>query len=497
MRTIVEVSHRQYIVNGYIAAVWVAVVVGLVATWHVPARDDLAALVAFVALTIVARAWKLNLYRRGHTAIYPAIVVAGALHLGPTAGVLLGIVAGLIHWPWKSHPRQYLFDAGQIALAAMVIARLPLATGPWAALPRGADLLVHGLIVGAFTYLLNWGLVVTVMALDEWASPLGIWQERCAWLAPHYVVYGCLAVGMDRAATHLGLAGIVVFALPLFMMRLVTQQYLDRTRDGVEQLRAAHHELSTTHAELSAAHEELAQNHAALERAYGATRLAFSGMLQARDDETDGHSERVASLAVALGRGVGLAPDALAALEMGAQLHDIGKVGVADAILHKPGSLTPEEWVEMRRHPVLGGDLVAQIPFLNPALPVIRHHHERWDGTGYPDGLRGEDIPLAARIFAVADVYDALVSDRPYRRGMAPAEAIAIIEGDIGTHFDPAIVGLFLDLVDRGELGRVCAMPFPETSNLSNVAHRRRASDWAPSEREPVVDRLRVVPARS
>jgi HD-GYP domain-containing protein (c-di-GMP phosphodiesterase class II) len=311
------------------------------------------------------------------------------------------------------------------------------------------------------------------------------------------VILGILAVGMVEAARQYGVTGVLIYALPAFMMRLVTQQYIQHTSESVEKLRAAHEELEMAHEDLRAAHGELAQNHEALERAYGATRTAFSGMLRARDDETDGHSERVTSIAFAIGQELGLAPDALAALEMGAQLHDIGKVGVADAILFKPGKLTPEEWAEMRRHPVIGAELIAQIPFLHVALPVVRHHHERWDGTGYPDGLKGEDIPLAARIFAVADVYDALVSDRPYRLGMPPSEALAIIERDADTHFDREVVEVFLSLIRRGDLGNVPGLPHSDVTTAGNLAHRRRASDWIPSGRATGAEQIRMVPART
>ncbi len=262
----------------------------------------------------------------------------------------------------------------------------------------------------------------------------------------------------------LGLVGMLIFALPLFMMRLVIKQFMEHTRDHVQQL----HE----------AHEELGKKHTALEHSYDATRTAITGMLRARDDETEGHSERVIALALALGKAVGLTPPELAALEIGAQLHDIGKVGVADAILHKPGPLTPEEWTEMRRHPLIGDELIRAIPFLVAALPVVRHHHERWDGSGYPDGLKGKEIPLSARIFALVDVYDALVSDRPYRRAMSHEAALAEIAKSSGSHFDPECVDIFMHLASDWA-PRQAEIPLPlDEVGANALALRRRATDW-------------------
>ncbi|MCP2014276.1 diguanylate cyclase [Deinococcus sp. HSC-46F16] len=176
--------------------------------------------------------------------------------------------------------------------------------------------------------------------------------------------------------------------------------------------------------------------------------------VELRDFETQGHTERVTHLALTFGEGLGLPPERLLGLRQGAALHDIGKLGVPDAVLLKPGRLTPEERLLIETHAPRGAELAARIPFLHPeARGVIRSHHERWDGTGYPDGLRGEGVPLLARIFALCDVYDALTSDRPYRAALPPEEALAILEAGRGTQFDPALVGRFVALQRTGRFG--------------------------------------------
>ncbi|HLO31624.1 MAG TPA: HD domain-containing phosphohydrolase [Anaerolineales bacterium] len=185
--------------------------------------------------------------------------------------------------------------------------------------------------------------------------------------------------------------------------------------------------------ELEAAYEEL-------EVTYDRTLTALMSALDARDRETEGHSTRVSRLTCLLGEEIGLSGHQLKALERGALLHDIGKIGISDTILHKPGKLTEEEWKIMRIHPAIGARIVEGIPFLQDTLPVIRYHHERWDGSGYPAGLKDSEIPIQARIFAVADVFDALTSKRSYRNRSSPEEAIQYIKEQSGILFDPLIV---------------------------------------------------------
>ena len=177
--------------------------------------------------------------------------------------------------------------------------------------------------------------------------------------------------------------------------------------------------------------------------AYDKTIESWSQALCLRDQETEDHTRRVTAMAVKLARRLNL-PDAdLVHIKRGSILHDIGKVAIPDSILFKPGPLTEEEWVVMRRHPVIAAEIMKPIAYLAPALPIPRAHHEKWDGSGYPDGLAGVDIPLSARIFAFADVYDALTSDRPYRHAWGQAEALAYIAGQSGRHFDPSITPVF------------------------------------------------------
>ncbi len=186
-----------------------------------------------------------------------------------------------------------------------------------------------------------------------------------------------------------------------------------------------------------------------LRESYMATVRALSNAVEARDAYTGKHAERVAAYGLAIADALGLPLSNTREIEFGFLLHDIGKVAIADAILYKPESLTEKERAVMEQHPVIGAEIVRGIAFLGEASDVVRYHHERWDGTGYPDGLAGEDIPLAARVFAVADVLDALTSDRPYRPASELSVARQTIVKQAGTHFDPGVIEAFRSIPDE------------------------------------------------
>jgi response regulator RpfG family c-di-GMP phosphodiesterase len=181
-----------------------------------------------------------------------------------------------------------------------------------------------------------------------------------------------------------------------------------------------------------------------LQETYQATLEALGSALATREVGTELHSRRVHAYALALARAHGLLEAELDALGRGVLLHDIGKIGIADAILLKPGALSPAEWAVMRSHPEIGRQILDRIPFLRDAIPVVLHHHERWDGTGYPQGLAGSAIPLGARIFAIADAFDAMTFDRPYSTAISLEAARERIRAAAGTHFDPDVVATFL-----------------------------------------------------
>jgi putative nucleotidyltransferase with HDIG domain len=200
------------------------------------------------------------------------------------------------------------------------------------------------------------------------------------------------------------------------------------------------HTISTN----TALYKDLQISNRELQESYETTLEGWSRALDLRDKETEGHTKRVTELTLCIAKAMGFTQEQLVQVRRGALLHDIGKMGVPDTILHKQGPLDEAEWQVMKRHPDLACELLTPIKYLQPALDIPHYHHERWDGTGYPNKLKGEDIPLAARIFAVVDVFDALTSDRPYREPWPREKALDHIRGQAGKHFDPMVVEVFL-----------------------------------------------------
>jgi putative nucleotidyltransferase with HDIG domain len=194
--------------------------------------------------------------------------------------------------------------------------------------------------------------------------------------------------------------------------------------------------------------EDLQESHRELEKAYQATLEGWVRALDLRDKETEGHTQRVTILTERLARSMGVEGDALVNITRGALLHDIGKMAIPDGILLKPGQLTDDERLLIQKHPVYAYEMLSPIAFLVPAIDIPYCHHEKWDGSGYPRGLRGKDIPFAARIFPVVDVWDALTSNRPYRRAVPQYEVRQRIKNDSGKHFDPVVVDAFMEMKD-------------------------------------------------
>jgi PAS domain S-box-containing protein len=189
-----------------------------------------------------------------------------------------------------------------------------------------------------------------------------------------------------------------------------------------------------------------------LAEAYDTTLEGFARALELRDKETEGHSRRVTENTLKIAQRIGISNEVLEDIRSGAILHDIGKISIPDEILHKPGKLTMAERMIINQHPETAYKLLSPIPFLSKALEIPYCHHEKWDGTGYPRGLKGEEIPLSARIFAVADVWDALSNDRPYNKAWPREKIIAYFREESGKHFDPMITRVFLSMVEKGEI---------------------------------------------
>jgi len=241
----------------------------------------------------------------------------------------------------------------------------------------------------------------------------------------HFALFGPLALAATVAYREIGLLGLVAFTLPPALMILSVRQYLERTAAAVDEIRDANTKLRRAHRD---------------------TIAALSRSMEAKDVYTGGHTERVAAVAVGLARQLGFEHDELEAIEIGALLHDIGKIGVPESILRKDGPLDEEEWAIIRSHPLISDYILAELDLDPIVRQCARSSHERIDGGGYPDGLAGDGIPLPARIVFVADALDALTSDRPYRSGRPLMAALAELERNAGTQFCPKVVAALREL---------------------------------------------------
>ena len=289
-------------------------------------------------------------------------------------------------------------------------------------------------------------------------------------LSPETVVV--MISGMQTVESAIG-------ALRLGAFDYLMKPFDLRQVEAVVKRALEHHDLVTAKQRYENHLEELVEQRTAeldralnsLEGAYRSTLKALTAALETRDSETHGHSERVVTYSLRLGREYGLNSEEMKALEFGSLLHDIGKIGVPDSILRKPAKLTEEEWVRMREHPLHGQQILRGIEFLQGASRVVAQHHEKWDGTGYPLGLRGEEIDICARIFAVADAFDAITSDRVYRRGKPYEAAAQELDDWAGRQFDPKVVEAFhrVPKEDWEELHRQSLLPKPDQFDVQQV----------------------------
>jgi putative nucleotidyltransferase with HDIG domain len=297
------------------------------------------------------------------------------------------------------------------------------------------------------------------MALEGHERWRVVWRERFAWLFPHYVAFGAVAGAIALAYGAIGLYGLAVFVLPLLLMRKTMATYIGHTQKSTHKLREAAETIRSQNASLEQANRLLKERSTAAMESLSAT-------VDARDAYTAGHSRRVQRLALAIGRELGLSQAELDLLGHAALFHDIGKLAVPDAILLKPAHLTSDEWALMQRHSDEGARIIDRLGFLNDAVPAIRHHHERFDGRGYPEGLIGEEIPLGARIIHVADALDSMLTTRIYRSARAAEDAVAELRRGAGAQFCPRCVTALERLVQDGQLADFGIHP-PVLANVS------------------------------
>jgi putative nucleotidyltransferase with HDIG domain len=392
--------------------------------------------VVFAALTIVSGQVMLRMPEIPVSfSISDIFTFATALMFGPGPGaVVAAIDAAVMSTRLVRSQRsltRYLFNVSAAALAMAVAARIFFAlshTSPLADDP--AIIIAHVGSLAAFAaayFFLNTGLVATAVALAGKQSPFHVWRAHFVTLWPGYAGGASAAgLGLFLVSTQNGDLRPLAFVLPIpFILYITFRTAVARMHDDVAHLTR-------------------------INSIYLSTIETLAQAVDARDQVTHDHIRRVQKNAMRLAREVGLNEDQqLRALEAAALLHDTGKLAIPEHILNKPDVLTPAEFEVMKRHAVIGADILSSIDFPFPVVPIVRHHHESWDGSGYPDGLRGDEIPMAARILSVVDCFDALTSDRPYRGALTPEKALAVILERRGVMYDPVVVDALLRIKDE------------------------------------------------
>jgi putative nucleotidyltransferase with HDIG domain len=384
--------------------------------------------------------------------ISETFLFSAVLIFGPSAGVITVLLdAAIINLKMASRGlgiERGLFNLAAPSLALWLGANCIQLAGlpPAASLPKGESLalprLIGPLVLFTLVYFaFNSGLVAVAIGLAKRISPYRVWQEHFAWLSLNYFggasISSLLVVVYSKDQAWTFIAVVVPLLLILYMT----------FRASMARVADANHHI------------------AELNQLYLATVHTLAAAIDAKDQVTHGHINRVQHYAKQLAVAVGVKNEIqLKAIQAAAVLHDTGKIAIPEAILNKPGPLTKEEFSVMKQHANIGADIVSSVNFPYPVEPIVRYHHENWDGTGYPNGLVGTAIPIGARILAVVDCFDALTSDRPYRPKLSDDEAVSILLARRGSMYDPLVVDAFLR-IHREQL-RPESVPLPSVREL-------------------------------
>jgi len=434
---------KDRLANLYIGAIAVAGAVCVVTTSVTVRSESLDPVMVVLVMVLAGVAQRNPVKLFGATAISVAFAIQVAAYVlfgaGLTLWVTIVVVAVNAYTPKRKPFRKVIFNFGQLTLSAYLAATAYTVVG--GKVPPGAFVptIVAVAVSAALYFVVNTTFTATVIALTSDLKFGPVWRQNFGWMPINWLATAVNGAALALAYQALGPIGVIVFLLPLGVAWYSFKLYMDKSmqlRQRNEQLLAANDLLNRTNSRLEASHVSVIG--------------ALLGSLAAKDHYTQGHSAATMFHALGVAKKLGLGPDELCAVELGALFHDIGKIGIPEHILRKPDKLTELEWAEMKAHPAIGANLLAQVPNLERIRPIVLAHHERYDGTGYPNGLKGNDIPLAAQIISVADTYQAMTSSRTYRPALAHRDAIKELRKVAGTQLSPTVVEAFIqEIVDH------------------------------------------------
>jgi diguanylate cyclase (GGDEF)-like protein/putative nucleotidyltransferase with HDIG domain len=396
--------------------------------WH---SQDLLKFFCYLAIGILAGTMKVRLPGMESTmSVHFLFVLLGVLELSLPETLAIGCAAALVQSLWKTQQKpeavKVLFNVVSMTAPAIYLTYFLYHLS--AEHMRESTPLL--LLVAAFSYFLtNTIPVAIVIALNNRSSLRGVWKETYFWSLPYYLV-GAAVVGLIHLAnTYVGWQNGLLIVPIMYLIYRSYHLYLGRLEDEKKRV------------EIEAAQVEAEKRH--VEEVCALHLRTIEGLalaIEAKDHITSNHLHRVRTYAVEIGKDMGLEGQDLDALRAAALLHDIGKLAVPDQIISKPGRLTPEEFEKMKIHPAVGAEILERVAFPYPVAPIVRSHHEKWNGKGYPDGLKGDEIPIGARILAAVDTLDALASDRQYRKALPLDEAMRVVASEAGESFDPKVI---------------------------------------------------------
>ena len=372
-------------------------------------------LVFFIALSAFAEFIPVKLPGGGSITIGFPIDFVAILVYGPALAMLITALSAIIGVTVKGKTSWYkiMFDASQYALSAGIAGMAYQALGGVVGATNLTRYIVPALICALTYYLINSSLFMIVISLAEEISILSVWKNRIRGIIVTYIALAPIGFVMAIVYVSIGIWGIIPFFFPLILARRSFELYTKMQKMYLETIRA------------------------------------LAAAIDAKDPYTKGHSERVTQTSVALARELNLPEREIDNIEYAALLHDIGKIGIDEGILGKNDGLTSEEFKRIKEHTIMGAKIVKPVEFLKDSYKAIYHHHERYDGDGYPDRLKGEDIPISARIITVADAYDAMGSDRPYRKKLKQDKIMKELTEQSGKQFDPEVVKALISVLDR------------------------------------------------
>ncbi len=401
------------------------------------------------------------------TFIFTSVLLFGT----PVATVIVASEALIMSaWRHRRELRKVLFNATEATLSIWIASTAFYFFVPGNIKDNPQDissLLGPMLLLVALYFLINSWLTATAVGLVSRIQIRRVWREHFSWLSLNYLVGGSVALMIGQTSSNVGLATLGII-LPFLAISYFTMK-------------------------LSMGRLDDANNHIAqIEKLYLSTIESLAMAIDAKDQVTHGHIRRVQALAVGTAKALGVnEPQLLKAIEASALLHDMGKLAVPEHILNKPGKLTESEFERIKLHSTIGAEILSSIDFPYPVVPIVRHHHENWDGTGYPDGLKGATIPIGARILSVVDCFDALTSDRPYRRRLSDVDALNIVRNRRESMYDPLVVDTFCDVYPRIRPPQ----SNPEPGRAFTAISHSRPSDFvvntSAAETRPPVRRLK------